>query len=398
MKVKNQQITIKEFIMTIHTPSDILKAISSASNYTEELNNENAKLLFTQKQKGRIMRMQSHYMTESFNIPHQTTPQQNQMAALILIVPVKFAATEIFQWCQKLFPYLNTFPQIVSSGMMMRFAESSLILNQADSTLQTMRWGIGRYDFLIGPYLFLCASSKNPIDFDITSLTNYPRVDSLAFYYLGINLLMIHDYEKALNSFLHSLTIHSPSDCSKEIGSAFFLACFLNHIEEQQARSLISDKIEISEEITNLFETDIEIDLNDDDSLNFSDVLKYIIDDVNEEIKRRRIVRFVSVTSRIPVDLLVKKTKLKDEKILFEKLKILKDENVISFRVLNGIVYFSEPNLQPVIDKQYHSLVKSTNELKLIYQKNLELIQNEQNENQNQSADENRYEDEDMDF
>lgn len=370
MNPSRQRITLQEFITKIQNPSDILKAIPSSNDYSEELNSENARTYFLQnsKQKTRLMRQNSHYITNTLNIAHPISPVYSQMATLILITPVKFIANEVFQWCSKLFPFLNQFPQIVSAGLMMRFAESSLILNQVDSTLQTMRWGICRYPFINGAYLYLCAASKNPIEYEIKTLTKYPRVDCMTFYYLGINFLMLKIFLKAQESFLHSLTINSPSDFSKEIASNFFLSCFLNHFDESQARLLISDKIEISEYIIELFTKVDEIELNSDDD--FSDIFKFLIDDINKEIKRRRVIRFANATEAIQIDLFVKKANLFDQNELIEILKILKNEKIVSFKIKDDVVCFYQPNLKSVIDCQYESVMKLINELKFLSQKN----------------------------
>lgn len=380
MNPSHQRITLGEFITTIQSPSDILKAVSSSNDYIEEISSDNAKSYFNQsqnqkqKQKPRIIRQQSHFVGSVMSIPHQTSPVYNQMAALILMIPVKFIPNEVFQWCSKIFPFLSSFPQIVSAGLMMRFAESSLILNKVDTTLQTMRWGINRYSFINCAYLYLCSASKNPIEYEITTLTNYARVDCMTFYYLGINFLMLHKYQKASESFLHSLTIHSPSDFAKEIASNFFLSCFLIHYTESQTRSLISDKFDISENVIKLFSQDDEIDLNsqDEDLSCYSDVFKFLIEDINKEIRKRKILRIAQASYIIPTEIFLKKANIIDQNELTEILKCLKNENLISFKIKDGAYTFSRPNLQPVIDGLNDSLMKSMDQLRLINQNNSE--------------------------
>ena len=372
MNPSRQRITLNEFITTIQNPSDILKAVSSSNDYIEELNSENAKSYFIQnpKQKSRIKRQTSHFIGNVMNIPHQTTPVYNQMAALILIIPVKYIPNEVFQWCSKLFPFLGSFPQIISAGLMMRFAESSLILDKVETTLQTMRWGINRYPFINCAYLYLCSASKNPVEYEIKSLTKYARVDCLTFYYNGINFLMLHNYLKAQEAFLHSLSIHSPSDFSKEIVSDLLLACFLNHYSENQARSLFSDKFEVSESVLDLFKKNDEFQFNseEEDSFNFSEVFLFLINDINKEIRRRRVINLALTASSIPVEVFLKKTMLSDSKELFDILNLLKNEKIVSFRLNEDVITFSQPNLQSVIDDQYNSIMKSINQLKSMNQ------------------------------
>ncbi|OHT17101.1 hypothetical protein TRFO_41284 [Tritrichomonas foetus] len=344
---------LSEFITTVKTPSDILKVVSKASEFTEEISSDNAKDLFDFNSKpGKIMRQPSHIVHPGTSPSPSTL--YNQKAALILIIPVEFIPNEVFNWGQKLIPFLDSYEQIISSGLMMRLAKSSIILNQAGTILETFAWIIGRHEWIICPYLYLSASSKIPIDFDIKKLTQFSRVDCMTFYYAGINYLMLRLYEKALISFLHSLEILNFSDFSKNVSSHLFLTCFLLHFEEEQARLLIHSKNEIDEDVLNLFSYSID----SIESLPFSNIGELLITEINEELKRRKLYKISQTALRIPLDLLLHKIGIETDEEIFENLSNLQDEGKIKYKNLNGIIRFYQPDMKKQIEEQNETISK----------------------------------------
>ena len=80
------------------------------------------------------------------------------------------------------------------------------------------------------------------------------------------------------------------------------------------------------------------------DSLESSEAANVVLDDVNLEILRWRIIFFSQVTDRIPLKMFAKKLSFKDNQHLLENLNKFKEEKALNFKIKDEIVSFLTVN------------------------------------------------------
>ncbi|OHT04178.1 hypothetical protein TRFO_28407 [Tritrichomonas foetus] len=340
---------LSEVIKTVRTPSDILRIMPEARELADRVTSPMAKNLFAKNPRSHnLVRRESHAVMRPSNQPSMLFVQQ---AALILILPTEYCPQEVSFWANKLILYLDAFEQVIASGIMMRYAKAALILNQIDSTLTSLKYASARRSWAVSAYLFLCASIQQPFDFNFRKYSLYSRIDSMSFYYIGINCLMLYKIEKAKECFLHSLSLQIPSDFAKNAASHFALSCFLLHFELSQVKALISSKIEIDDEVLGFFTSNDNIDC-----VTFSDAASNLILLLQEEKIRRRIIRFSRTTSEIHLAMLSLKTGATN---IEESLKQLNTEKVINCEIdKEGYVIFKEIDLKEKLKKSREILEK----------------------------------------
>lgn len=358
------RISLNEVLESIRSPKDVSRIIYISNELVDGLTPFNTESYFPNynASSGFPKRQQSVVIQPGkVAIPDQIL---NKAAALILLIPIRFAPKQIFMWAQRLIPYLQCYDSYIQSGLMMRLAEAALELNQGENIIHVFELLIKSNPSLFQcPLLYLSACLKKKIYLELI-LTPRIRLSSLTLFYAGCNDLIFLQYDSALAHFLHSIHLHPIADIMKMAAEHFALTSFLMHFKLDEMKSLLPPKIEISETILLLWSLDNEL---------FFDEFPTIFHDLESEILEERFfrnfIKFSKVSSRISIKKLCEKLDCDDTEKCLTCMEKLKNQGTILFEINDGIIIFDILHMEDKMEKKKQVFLKLKNELYSFIQK-----------------------------
>ncbi|OHT01445.1 hypothetical protein TRFO_31775 [Tritrichomonas foetus] len=239
--------------------------------------------------------------TDLFNIKQMKDLPIPSMIALILIAPLKTVPGLIFQYIENVyFQNLPTFVELhndYKTGIVMRYVRAAVLCSKGVETFkngflhQLQKENPGLYS---APLLYLAAQIDNPMTLNIR-LTKNPRIDTLTTYYLGVNYIMLKNWDEAEKLLIKALALSKYcKDIRPSIIHKMSLASFLNKTPKSVFTNRIAPKNLLPGQSSKIWGLDGNYD---SDRVDF--FYRAFAHEIRQEHIRRVIIDFAETTTRV---------------------------------------------------------------------------------------------------
>jgi hypothetical protein len=268
-----------------------------------------------------------------------------QCAAALFIVPLNLSARDLYQRYFQLLKSMSKFSGCLQSCFAMRcvhLAVKAHTVNELYSSRIIQGLHQANQRVFQRVLLFLAAHTDQPV-IEETILIGVPRADGIALYYAGMNRMIAGLFELADLEFHRAWQLsHAAKEMRAVIVPAMSLSAFLSgHSWEVFSARLPEKYIPVSGPAKEIWTLEDKIDMG-----SFKPMYDRFSAQIVKEHNGRIVKDLRSVSTAAPVALM---RKWCGEAVI--------EEQRGAFRVVDGIVQFTEPNLAEQIDRELAALV-----------------------------------------
>lgn len=271
-----------------------------------------------------------------------------QILALCIVAPVQVEPEIIYRLLRENVNHFSDCGKSFYTGLAMRLVAYACMSNNGeklyeDNIIQDLVQKSPEY--FTCALLFLTAQIQRPIEVD-PHFTKDIRCYAMSLYYHGINMLLLHKYKDAENSFSHALLFSKGcKDIRTSLIDKLSLASFLNRTPKSVFYSRLNEKYYpvygCSAEIW-----EITCPLSTEHFSTFYDVF---VDDIMREYSRRVILHFSVNVTKITITKLSEKCSGSNVEEILDELRKLGE---IQYEINDGVVIFQDIILTNKIDTQ----------------------------------------------
>lgn len=277
-----------------------------------------------------------------------------QIVALCIVVPVNVAPKPLNTLIKKIIPDFNSLTKNIQNGLTYKYVETGLLSGEGRQLFEegvVASLSTDSPAYFAGPYLYLLASIKNPIDiFEKHSITysKSARIDTMTLYHYGEVLLLLNNYDKSEKYLLRAYKLAKRAKISsliEPIVDYLSLASFLNHVPYDVFCKYIKYTQQPKNFALSIWDIDHPGYLNNiDDKYEY---FTYFKGEILREHTRRVIFDYAETTSEMTLQSLCEAC---NNDNIEEVLSSLRSSGELKFKIHDGNIKFIRLNYQDQID------------------------------------------------